>query len=109
MGFTLDITATAQPGATNTLEVVVWKPTNELTGGGYGVRTTLAGFLRDMATTFGGLWQSARLCLGADGFYNLRIDPDPDTGAIRVRGAVTLDERNRSQRGCSGMWQGRRC
>ena len=94
--FAVDITAAAQPGATNTIEVVVWKPTNELTGGRYPLRTTLAGFLPDVATTFGGLWQSVRLRLGAEGFHHLRIDPDPDTGAIRVRGAVTLDERRRS-------------
>jgi len=95
--FAIDITTAAQPGATNTIEVEVWKPTNELTGGRYPLRTTLAGFLPDVATTFGGLWQAVRLRLGADGFHNLRIDPDPDTGAIRVRGAVTLDERKRSR------------
>lgn len=108
-GFAFDITAAAQAGATNTIEVEVWKPTNELpsasqqagaqtkNNGRYPLRTTLAGFLPDVATTFGGLWQSVRLRLGADGFHNLRIDPDPDTGAIRVCGTVALDERKRSR------------
>lgn len=93
--FAVDITAAAQPGGLNTIEVEVWKPTNQLTGGRYPLRTTLAGFLPDVATTFGGLWQSVRLRFGAAGFHKVRIDPDPDTGAVRVRGAVTLDERRR--------------
>lgn len=91
--FALDITAATQPGAMNTIEVEVWKPTNQLQGGNYPLRTTLAGFLPDVATTFGGLWQSVRLRLGAARFRHLRVDPDPDTGAIRVQGVVTLDER----------------
>jgi len=90
--FALDITAAAQPGAMNTIEVEVWKPTNQLQGGRYPLCTTLAGFLPDVATTFGGLWQSVRLRLGAARFHDLRIDPDPDTGAIRMQGAVSLDE-----------------
>lgn len=94
-GFAVDITAVAQSGAQNTIEVEVWKPTNELSGGRYPLRTTLAGFLPDVATTFGGLWQSVRLRLGSAGFRDLRIDPAPDTGAIRVFGTVLLDERER--------------
>lgn len=101
--FAVEITAAAQPGTLNTIEVVVWKPTNELTGGLYPLRTTLAGFLPDVATTFGGLWQSARLRSGAAYFRELRIDPDPDTGAIRIQGAITLDrsELSRGPLSCS--------
>jgi len=99
--FAIDITAAAELGALNTIEVEVWKPSNEVAPGGdahavsrgrYPLRTTLAGFLPDVATTFGGLWQSARLQLGAARFQDLRIDPDPDSGAIRVHGSVSLDE-----------------
>lgn len=106
--FAVEITPAAQPGAMNTIEVEVWKPTNELPSapgrpdlqtsrsGRYPLRTTLAGFLPDVATTFGGLWQTARLRSATAYFRHLRIDPDPHTGAIRVQGAVTL---NRSELG----------
>ena len=58
--FAVDLSSALLPGA-NTLELAVTKPCHELTGGLYPMRTTLAGFLPDVATTFGGLWQSARL------------------------------------------------
>lgn len=89
--FTVDITKVAQPGAVNTIELEVWKPTNALTGGRYPLRTTLAGFLPDVATTFGGIWQGARLRAGTAYFSELRVDPDPETGALRVTGTLTLD------------------
>lgn len=90
--FTVDISTVAQPGAVNTIEVEVWKPTNALTGGRYPLRTTLAGFLPDVATTFGGIWQSVRLRAGNASFRDLQVDPDPDSGIIRVHGAITLDK-----------------
>lgn len=89
--FAVEITAAAQPGVLNTIELEVWKPANALTGGRYPLRTTLAGFLPDVATTFGGLWQTARLRAGTAYFQNLQIEPDPDSGALRVHGAFTLD------------------
>ncbi|MEZ4868856.1 MAG: hypothetical protein R3C14_46455 [Caldilineaceae bacterium] len=84
--FALDISDAVQPGMVNTLEIVVWKPSNQLTGGRYPLRTTLAGFLPDVATTFGGLWQSTRLRLGATGFTDLRVEPEVESGALQVQG-----------------------
>lgn len=53
--FQLDITALVHEGK-NEIEIEVWKP-----GERFPLRETLAGFLPDVATTFGGLWQSIRL------------------------------------------------
>ncbi|HLF03101.1 MAG TPA: hypothetical protein VI547_14055, partial [Anaerolineales bacterium] len=53
--FQIDITKLARAGE-NTLEIEVWKP-----GKRFPVRETLSGFLPDVATTFGGLWQGIRL------------------------------------------------
>jgi hypothetical protein len=55
--FQLDITDLLRPGR-NTLGLELWKP-----GDRFPVRETLSGFLPDVATTFGGPWQS--LCLRA--------------------------------------------
>ncbi|MEK7325479.1 MAG: sugar-binding domain-containing protein, partial [Chloroflexota bacterium] len=53
--FQLDITALVHEGE-NVIEIEAWKP-----GERFPLRETLAGFLPDVATTFGGLWQSIRL------------------------------------------------
>lgn len=97
--FQIDLTGAAQPGALNTIEVEVWKPANHPPDPAlavtaeinpaparYPLRTTLAGFLPDVATTFGGLWQGVRLRCGASGFQGVQASPDPTTGAVRVSG-----------------------
>ena len=81
--FAVDLTPALYPGA-NTLEVAVTKPSHALTGGAYPMRTTLAGFLPDVATTFGGLWQGARLRVAEHGFADLQVDADPQQHRIRV-------------------------
>ncbi len=53
--FQFDLTPHWVAGA-NRLRLEVWKP-----GARYPVREALAGFLPDVCTTFGGLWQSVRL------------------------------------------------
>lgn len=53
--FQFDISGHAR-GGENVLEIEVWKP-----GTRYPLRETLAGFLPDVATTFGGIWQGLRL------------------------------------------------
>jgi hypothetical protein len=53
--FQLNITRLVQAGE-NRIEIEVWKP-----GGRFPLRETLAGFLPDVATTFGGIWQGIRL------------------------------------------------
>jgi hypothetical protein len=51
----IDITSALRP-AINEIEIEVWKP-----GSRYPLRQCLAGFLPDVCTTFGGIWQSIRL------------------------------------------------
>ena len=53
--FQLDLKPFVQTGE-NIIEIEVWKP-----GQRFPVAESLAGFLPDVATTFGGLWQSLRL------------------------------------------------
>jgi hypothetical protein len=53
--FQLDVTHLVQPSE-NALEVEVFKP-----GARFPPRESLGGFLPDVATTFGGIWQSVRL------------------------------------------------
>ena len=81
--FAVDLTPALRPGA-NTLALTVTKPSHALTGGAYPMRRTLAGFLPDVATTFGGLWQGARLRVVEYGFADLRVDADPQLRGIRV-------------------------
>ena len=73
----------SQPG-TNTLELAVTKPSHALTGGAYPMRTTLAGFLPDVATAFGGLWQGARLRVVEYGFGDLQLHADPQLRQISI-------------------------
>lgn len=53
--FQIDITNYIHAGE-NTLEIEVWKP-----GSRFPIRETLSGFLPDVVTTFGGIWQGIRL------------------------------------------------
>ncbi len=83
--FALDVTSAAAPGQLNTLELEVYKPGERLSSGRYPMRSCLAGFLPDVATTFGGIWQSARLRALTVALDDLLVDADPDTGRLRVR------------------------
>ncbi|MGE5222288.1 MAG: glycoside hydrolase family 2 protein, partial [Omnitrophica WOR_2 bacterium] len=78
--FSIDLTQAARPGEQNQLELTVYKP-----GKHYPMRSSLAGFLPDVATTFGGLWQPARLRLLEYGITDLRVDADVDCRCLRVR------------------------
>ncbi len=81
--FQLDLTARVHPGR-NEIELEVWKP-----GGRFPVRETLAGFLPDVANTFGGVWGSLRLrAFDVHAFTDLRWRAEAD-GRLRVSGAVT--------------------
>jgi Glycosyl hydrolases family 2, sugar binding domain len=53
--FQIDIKPFVQAGE-NIFEIEVWKP-----GGRFPLRETLSGFLPDLATSFGGLWQGLRV------------------------------------------------
>lgn len=84
--FALDVTAVARPGADNLIELEIYKP-----GDRYPMRSSLAGFLPDVATTFGGVWQPCRLVTYTHTFRKLTLDAEPDSGQLRVRGqAVAL-------------------
>lgn len=84
--FELDVTGLSLPGQENLLELEVYKP-----GGRYSVRSSLAGFLPDVATTFGGIWQPCQVLGLTAAFTDMLLDADYDTGALRLRGkAVTF-------------------
>ncbi len=87
--FAIDLSPALHPGA-NTLELAVTKPSHALTGGLYPMRTTLAGFLPDVATTFGGLWQSVRLRVVQFGFDALQVDADPSLRQVRVAAVAVV-------------------
>ena len=78
--FAVDLTGLVEPGRENTLELEIYKP-----GEKYPLRSSLAGFLPDVATPFGGIWQSVRLRALAAGLDDLLIDTNPDNGQIRLR------------------------
>lgn len=78
--FSVDLTQAARPGEQNLLELTIFKP-----GEHYPMRSSLAGFLPDVATSFGGLWQSARLRVLEFGISDLRVDADVDARCLHVR------------------------
>ena len=78
--FAVDISAAARPGEENRLEVVVYKP-----GQHYPMRASLAGFLPDLATTFGGIWQAARLRGVNYGLEAVQVTADYADRTIRVQ------------------------
>ncbi len=84
--FQIELTDLWRPGR-NSVRIEIWKP-----GRSHPVRETLAGFLPDVCTTFGGLWQSVRL-RGAEpktpGFTDLLWTVAPD-GSVNVAGALDL-------------------
>ncbi|MCC6188685.1 MAG: hypothetical protein IT318_06595 [Anaerolineales bacterium] len=79
--FQLDISELVRPGA-NTLELEVWKP-----GERFPLRETLSGFLPDVATAFGGPWQSLGLRLFGAVLADLQVLAQPD-GPVVVRGRL---------------------
>ena len=80
--FEIDVTHAVRTGD-NELEIEVWKP-----GKRYPLRECLAGFLPDVANTFGGIWQGVRLHLGNRlGFDDVKIHAHAD-GTLYVSGRV---------------------
>lgn len=77
--FTIDLTAAAIPGKENTLELIVFKP-----GEHFPMRSSLAGFIPDVSTTFGGIWQPARLKALQAGFTDFWVRGDMKTQSIQV-------------------------
>ena len=83
--FQVDITRWAHAGE-NSLEVEVWKP-----GKRFPPRETLAGFLPDVATAFGGLWQGVRLLALDASFGDLRVLVKPND-RLEVSGTIVGHE-----------------
>jgi len=78
--FVIDLTSAARAGQENLIEFIIYKP-----GKRYPMRACLAGFLPDLATTFGGIWQPARLRALNASLNDVRIEADFSSGTLRVR------------------------
>ena len=78
--FQMDLTSAIRPAEENILEIHVHKP-----GQLFPMRSSLAGFIPDVSTTFGGIWQPACLRAMDTGLEELLLDPDLKTSSLRVR------------------------
>ena len=82
--FEFDVTDRLAPGSEHELTLTAYKP-----GERFPTRESLAGFLPDVCTTFGGIWQPARLVAhAAPAFSDVHLAADADTGAVQVRARV---------------------
>jgi hypothetical protein len=81
--FRLEISAAARPGEINRFEVEVYKP-GETADPRYPMRACLAGFLPDVASSFGGLWQPVRLRTLRAELEPPRVDVDPFRGEVKI-------------------------
>jgi hypothetical protein len=95
--FQLDLSPYLRSGE-NRLEIVVYKP-GYAADAGYPLRETLAGFLPDVATAFGGIWQSIGLrrvpVLNAD---SIKISAQA-SGAILLEGQLDAQSLHQLLRG----------
>jgi glycosyl hydrolase family 2 len=79
--FALDVTDAVRCGEDNEISLTIFKP-----GERFPMRESLAGFLPDVATTFGGIWQSARLvAFESAALSDLSIKADPDSGSVAIQ------------------------
>jgi beta-galactosidase/beta-glucuronidase len=78
--FACEVTSAVRPGEEALIELEVYKP-----GQRYPMRSSLAGFLPDVATSFGGIWQPVRLLALTYGLEDVLVEPDPVSGQVRVR------------------------
>jgi hypothetical protein len=82
--FAIDLTAAIQLGRPNLIEVEVYKPSH-LPGARYPFRKCLTGFIPDLATTFGGLWQEVSLRSYETWFEDWHLTADMDSEEIICR------------------------
>jgi hypothetical protein len=82
--FQIDLTPYVHAGE-NTIEIEVWKP-----GARFPVRESLAGFLPDVCTTFGGLWQDIRLRAFDQAVLKSVVVVATEEGKIVVVGEINL-------------------
>ena len=94
--FTVDLTKVARLGENNNFELTIYKP-----GERYPMRSSLAGFLPDVATTFGGVWQPCRLRALRFGLDDLHIDTDFDLHQLHIYCQADLFGNNLSK----GDWE----
>ena len=98
--FAVNLTKAACLGEKNLIKITVYKP-----GERYPVRSSLAGFLPDVATTFGGIWQPSRLRALRFGLDNLQIDTDFDTRQVHIYCKANMFGNNLSK----GEWEIKVC
>jgi hypothetical protein len=77
--FSVDLTEAAILGSENTLELTVYKP-----GEHYPMRSSLAGFIPDVSTTFGGIWQPVKIKALQAGITDFWVRGDIETRHIQV-------------------------
>ncbi len=87
--FAFDITGIARAGKECTVEVFVTKP-----GRRYPVRQSLAGFLPDLATTFGGLWQDVRIRALRAGLDYVEVRADFASQTVTASAVALLFDRS---------------
>jgi hypothetical protein len=78
--FTIDLSAAVSPGNENLLELEVYKP-----GERYPTRSSLAGFLPDVATTFGGIWQPIYLRAATCALSGVMVQTEFDSRSVKIR------------------------
>jgi hypothetical protein len=82
--FAFDVSEVIGPGENNTIDLTVYKP-----GEHFPMRESLAGFLPDVAATFGGIWQSARLVAFPSASMNdVWLRPDIATNSVAIQAVV---------------------
>lgn len=77
--FIFNVTSVIRPGQENLVEVEVFKP-----GERYPMRSSLAGFLPDVATSFGGIWQSVKMRCALVNLWEVQVTSNAETGAVRI-------------------------
>jgi hypothetical protein len=77
--FSVNLTSAAILGEENLLELTVYKP-----GEHYPMRSSLAGFIPDVSTTFGGIWQPVNLTALRAGLENFWVQGDASTRRLQV-------------------------
>jgi hypothetical protein len=86
--FALDITRSIHFGEQNLIELEIYKP-----GVKFPMRSCLAGFIPDVATPFGGIWQPARLRALGGGIEDFSVRSDYASGRIKIEGKAEMFER----------------
>jgi len=90
--FAVNLTKAARLGEKNIIEMNIYKP-----GERYPVRSSLAGFLPDVASTFGGVWQPSRLRALRFGLDDLQIDTDFNSRQLHISCQADLFGNNLSK------------